>query len=504
MAGNACFIKGLEKMQKSIKRNFLMNIILTSSSFIFPLLSFPYIQRILGPEGTGKVSFASSIISYFSLIARLGIPTYGVRACAKLRNDVKKLSQLVQELFCINLIMTFITYILLFLVLKIVPKFQEDKSLYLIISLEIIFYTIGLEWLFRGLEQYTYISISSIACKFFAVIAMFILVRNADDYIIYGGLTIFAASASYLLNFFYSRRFVTLRPTGELHLRQHIKPIMVFAAMTCATMIYLHLDVAMLGFMRSNTDVGYYNMAVKIKVLLVSVVTSLGHVILPRSAYYIDQGKNEEFHLLVQKALNFVLVVAAPLVVYFIIFAQETIMVLSGSAYLNSVLPMKIIMPTVLLIGLSNISGIQILIPLGKEKLVLYSEIIGALVDLVLNYLLIPRFAATGAAFGTLIAEFVVLFIQFIILRNIIVKIFKTIHFRPIIIALLGGIIVSLSVYYTIRFLPSANSSMLSWNIVLLFSSVVSFFSVYGVILLLLKEPFVLSVYDSFYHRIKH
>lgn len=499
MADYAVFFSG-GLMSKSIRHNFLMNIILTSSSFIFPLITFPYIQRVLGPDGTGKVSFASSIAAYFWLIAYLGIPTYGVRSCAKVRDNKEDLSRLVQELLCISLIMTAVAYLVFVLVIESVPRFQSDKWLYYIISLEFFFYTIGIEWMFRGLELYTYISVTSILCKIVAVIAMFALIHSKDDYLIYAGLTIFASSASYCINFFYSRKFIRLKPDGRLNLLQHIKPIMVFTAMSCATMVYLHLDVAMLGFMKTNVDVGYYNAAVKIKVMLVSVVTSLGHVLLPRSSYYVEHGRMDDFNRLVQRGLEFVLIVAAPLVVFFILFAKQGILLLSGEAYLNSVHPMQIIMPTVLFIGLSNLLGIQMLVPLGREKTVLYSEIAGALTDFVLNLLLIPRYAAAGAAFGTVMAEFVVLVIQSIALKETLKSIIPKLPYKVVLLSLLAALVVSMGVF-PITTLLADHVPYWFQSLITLVIAAALFFSVYGGLLLAFKEPLVMEVWNSIFKR---
>ena len=147
---------------KSIKVNFLMNAFLTMSSFIFPLLTFPYISRVLLPEGTGKISFANSFIQYFILFAGLGIPTYGVRACAKVRDDKEKLSRTVHELLSINLIMCVAAYIILFVILEFVDQFHGDRELYLVYSILIFLNAVGMEWLYKSLELYSYITIRSI------------------------------------------------------------------------------------------------------------------------------------------------------------------------------------------------------------------------------------------------------------------------------------------------------------------------------------------------------
>lgn len=159
----------------------------------------------------------------------------------------------------------------------------------------ILFNTIGVEWLYKGLEQYSYITVRSIVFKFIALLAMFLLVHEKEDYVIYGGITIFAAAGSNFLNFINLRKYIYLRPMGEYNFRQHIKPISVFFAMSIATTIYTNMDNVMLGFIKGTTENGYYDAAVKIKNILVSFVSSLGTVLLPRVSYYIETGEKEEF-----------------------------------------------------------------------------------------------------------------------------------------------------------------------------------------------------------------
>lgn len=183
------------KKHKSIKRNFIMNVILTMSNFIFPLITFPYVSRILLPVGTGNVSFATSLISYFSLFAQLGIPTYGIRACAKVRDNREELTRTAHELLAINIVMDVVSYAILVLALLFVPRLQKDRTLYVVVSATILLTSIGMEWLYKALEQYTYITIRSIVFKFIALVAVFLLIHEQEDYVIYGGISILAGSA---------------------------------------------------------------------------------------------------------------------------------------------------------------------------------------------------------------------------------------------------------------------------------------------------------------------
>lgn len=473
----------MSKGYASLKKNFVMNALLTMSSFLFPLITFPYVSRILLPAGTGKVSFAISLISYFNLFAQLGIPTYGIRACAKVRDNREDLTRTAQELLIINLVLSVISYAALFCAVLLVPRLREERTLYVVVSATIILTSIGMEWIYKALEQYTYITIRSIVFKFMALIAMFLLVHEQSDYVAYGGITILAASASNVLNFINVHRYIDLKPVGNYNFKRHLRPVSIFFAMACATTIYTHLDTVMLGFMKSDEDVGYYNAAVRIKSILVSIVTSLGAVLLPRASYYVQKGQMDEFRKITRKAMNFVFLVASPMMLYFIYFAREGIFFLSGEAYTGSILPMQIIMPTLLFIGLTNIMGIQMLVPLGREKKVLYSEVAGAVIDVILNAILIPYYASVGAAIGTLVAEFVVFLVQYRALRDEIKEVFQSIHYSVIVIALLVASVMSL----WIKLLDLG-------NFVTLMASAILFFGAYGLFLLIEKESLLVEI----------
>ena len=478
--------------QKSLKLNVIMNSILTMSSFIFPLITFPYVSRVLSPVGTGKVAFATSFISYFSMIAQLGIPTYGIRVCAQVRDDKIKLSKTVHELLFVNMITTILSYIGLVFALIFIPRLQADKPLYIVVSITILLNSIGMEWLYKALEQYTYITIRSILFKFIGLIAMFILVHEQKDYVFYGFITIFATSASNVLNFVNAHKYIEHRYIGGYEIRKHLKPIGVFFAMSIAATIYTNIDSVMLGFMTSDADVGYYNAAVRIKTIMVSIVTSLGAVLLPRASYYIEHDLIDEFYRITSKALNFVFLLASPMMIYFMIFAKEGIFFLSGDSYAGSIVPMQVIMPTILLIGITNISGIQMLIPLGKEKVVLYSEVAGAVVDVIINALLIPSMASVGAAIGTLIAELVVLMVQFVYLKGKIFTALKNVHYIRIVIAI---IVSGIAVIWIKTFEFG--------NFVTLCISASLYFAVYGMILLLSKEPLVVEIFNQIIGKIR-
>ena len=178
-----------------------MNMILTASTFIFPLITLPYITRVLSVEGVGKVNVATSIAQYFSMVAMLGVPTYGIRACAQVRDDREKLTKTVQEILLLNLLISVFVYAAYFVAIWKVPKIHNDADFILDHESTIIFNVIGVEWLYKGLEQYTYITVRSIIFKAIGLVLMFLFVRHQGDYVIYGAISIVATVGSNFLNF---------------------------------------------------------------------------------------------------------------------------------------------------------------------------------------------------------------------------------------------------------------------------------------------------------------
>ncbi len=477
----------------SVRFNFVMNFILTISNFIFPLITFPYASRVLQAQGVGTVSFASSIITYFTMVGMMGIPTYGIRACAKIRNDEKKLGKTVQEVFLLNAIVMLIALIGLAFSVFMVPKLAQEKMLYLIMSSTLIFNVLGVEWLYKALEKYSYITIRSIVFKFLSLILLLLLVKNKEDYVLYGAITVFAGVGSNLLNFLNLRRLIDLKPVKNLNLKQHIKPCLTFFLLTVSTTIYLNVDTTLLGFIKGDHQVGYYTAAVKIKQILVSIVTSLGTVLLPRLSFYHEQERHAEFRTLVEKALSFVFVLAIPLTLFFILDAKESILFLSGNDFLPAVLPMQLIMPTVIFIGISNLMGIQILVPMQKETLVVVSTIIGALVDVLINVIIIPLFGASGAAFAGSIAELTVVLVQLYFLRDLIVPMLKRIGLWKVILSTLAAVCATLVL-----------KGFLSFGAFLtLAATAIVFFAVYGLFLLITKEKFTIDTLQSLLVRFK-
>ena len=484
------------KKTRTIKENFLMNIILMGSAYILPFLMTPYVSRILLPEGMGKISFATSVLTYFTMFAMLGVPTYGIRACAIVRDNKEKLSQTVQEILLINIVMSIVMYSVFIIALFNVPELSENKFLFAVMSSMIFLNVIGAEWVYRALEEYKEIAIRSIVMKALALALTFILIHRQEDIVLYGAITIIASSGSYLWNFISLRKYVDLKPNSKYtySIKKHLKPISIFFSMSVATTIYTNLDVVMLGFLTNDIQMGYYDAAVKIKMLLVAVVSSLGSVLLPRVSYYLSQGMTDEFKRITSRALNCILLLAVPLAIYSMLFVKPIISLISGKAFLEAIPIMQVLMPTIIFIGMTNIMGIQMLVPLGKENWVLYSEILGACVNIAINTILIPKYAAYGAAVGTLIAELCVFLVQFWATREYVVSVYKKINYKNMFIAcFLAGFISNVII----------KKFIISTDIIIILISVLLFFFIYGITLILVKEPEIMNVLENIINLMK-
>lgn len=396
----------------SLKKNFIMNCILTVSSLAVPFVTFPYVSRILLPEGIGRVSFATSVINYFLIFVQLGIPTYGIRAIAQVRDNRRDLSQRIKEILLINIFTCFIGYLFLAVFLMFGISDHEYRLLYCILGITLLTDSLGVEWLYKGLEQYRYMTIRSLFFKFLSLMGIFLFVKEKQDYLVYAFFSVFASAGSNLCNFIMIHKYVDREKIKIRDTIKHLKPILYFLAMSVAITVYTNLDNIMLGVVTDDVQVGYYSAVVKVRSLLLSIVTALGGVLLPRTSYYIERGFYDEFYKVCRKAFHFICLLAIPLTSFFMLTAELCVYILAGEEFLPAAKPLRWIMPTVFLVGVSNLIGVQMLIPLHKEKKSFQSVLIGAIVNFILNTFLITNFKASGAALATTVAEAVVLIVQ--------------------------------------------------------------------------------------------
>ncbi len=394
---------------KSIKKNFLYNLVLRIMNVIFPLVTFPYVARVLSPEGIGRVDFTLAFIQYFILIAQVGIPMYGIKECSKYRDNKELLSKKVQEILIINFTMMVFSYIILLFFMSTQNYLYNYRTLIFISSLNIFGASIGIEWFFQSIEEYRYITIRSILVKIISIICIFLFVKNTEDVFLYLIITVLSSFLSYIYNFVYANKHINLfRIYEEYDIKSHIKPILTLFMMSIAVSIYINLDKVMLGVLVGDRYVGLYSAANKMIRVVLSVVTALGTVLLPRISYYIEHGKNEKINNIITKSLNFILMITIPAVIGIIILAKPIIILFAGEQYLQAVKTIQILSALIPIIGLSNLVGIQILLSYNLERITLIATMTGATINIILNYILIPKYFHNGAATSSIIAELIV------------------------------------------------------------------------------------------------
>lgn len=408
--------------QKSLKINAFYSVLQVFLSLIFPLITFPYASRILLPDGIGKVNFANSIISYFILIARLGISGYATREASKIRDDRNAISKLFKEIITINFVCCFIAYILFFISLCFVPKFYDYRTLLLVTSIKILFSVLGIEWIFTANEEFKYITIRTFFIQLFSLIYLFVFIHTSEDIIHYAIFGILTTIGCNIFNFVFIGKYVNLRYKTKLEIKKHLKAIIVFLGITIVTSIYTMLDTTMLGFLSTDTEVGYYTASTKLGHMVLSMLTSITAVLLPRLTNYAQRNDDSSFRELVKKSANILLLLSIPMTFGLIILAKPLVLLLSGEQYLPAIPSMQLISPILIIISFGSLVGVQILPAIGKEKISFYSYIAGAVTNVVLNSILIPRYGSFGAAIGTVSAESIVTFIQVFYVKKYLFK----------------------------------------------------------------------------------
>ena len=425
-------VEGKEYHIHSNIYNVIMGFILKSSQLLFPLITFPYVTRILLSEGVGKVSFAQSVIEIFSMIAMLGIPLYGIKACARVRDDNIQLATTVKELLIINTIAMSFSFLLLFFSILFISKLSDICVLLSVFSIKIILTVFGVEWFYQAIEQYDYITIRSVLGKLVAIILLFFIVKDSSDVIAYSFVLVVGTVGSNIFNIFRLHKFISFREINKCNIKRHIKPLFVLFAFSATTTIYHSVATVFVGFLSSEIDVGYFTTATKVRTLLPGVITVASSVLLPRTSYLLTQNRKSDFFDLLRNSFNFNLLLAIPISILCIIKSYNIILILAGRNFVDAVLAMQIVMPSVVLVGLTNVIGIQLFLPLNKENFVFISTLIGAIVNIILNFFLIPSYGVNGAAFSTTITELIVLFVQYMFLIKLKIKLFDIKEFLKI------------------------------------------------------------------------
>lgn len=401
----------------SVKKNFFYSTLLTGANYIFPLIVFPYISRVLGVSRIGACNFVDSIVHYFTIFAMLGISVVGVREIAKVKEDRDRLNGCFSSIFTINTFLTTIALIVYIICSYCVPKLNAHIDLMWIGAIKLCFNYLTIEWLFKGLEEFKFITTRTLIIKTIYVISVFIFVKQESDYVIFFWLTSISVALNAIINCFYSRRYVTFKIKG-LYIKEYLLPILILGVYAVLTNMYTTFNVAFLGFQTSETEVGYYSTANKIFAISLSIFSALTGVLLPRMSSLISSNKLEEYKVILSKTTDFLLAFSLPAIVLVIIFAPELILLISGKGYEGAITPLQIMIPLLFIIGYEQILVIQGLMPLKKDRSILVNSIIGAIVGIVCNLIIVPTLKSSGSAIVWLISEMSVLIVAQMYMRK--------------------------------------------------------------------------------------
>lgn len=394
-------------MSTSLKKNFAYKGLLTLATPIMGMITFPYISRVLGVENVGLVNFVDNTINYFLLFATMGIGSLGVRSIAAVRGNQDELNKTFSNLLGLNLLFTLGTLLVYTLLITVVPKFNLNSELFYVGTAKILFTSLLVEWFFTGIENFKYITIRTLLIRLIYIIAVFVFIRQANDYKLYFVLTTAVVVINAIINLCYSRKYVHIIPP-ELISGRFLKENATLGVYALMTSMYQTFNVMYLGLACNNTEVGYYTSAFKLYNLILSVFTAFTSVMLPRMSSLLSQGETDKFKEYINKSMAFVSLFSIPLIVCCSIMAPEIIYLLCGNGYEGAIMPMRIIMPAILFVGIAQILAIQVLMPLKKDKTLLLASDLGAVMSLLINIILVHKIQSIGSAIVLLSSEFIV------------------------------------------------------------------------------------------------
>jgi O-antigen/teichoic acid export membrane protein len=400
-----------------LKKNILFNTLLSVSQLLFPLVTFPYASRVLGPEAIGAVSFADNFTTYFLIFSALGIPLYGVREIAKVKADKVRLGIVFSELLIIHFCTSIIAVIILFSISYYTPRMNVNMGLYQIGMAIVLGSVFMAEWFFQGIEKFRFIAVRSVCIRMFTIALLFVCVKGVADRDLYYGLNLVSIIIGASINILAITKHIRISWVN-ISLKRHFKPLLIIFSNSIITSVYLVFDTIILGFLTNDLHVGYYSAAMRISKLSMVIIGVLGTVLLPRLTVAFQEDDLITARNLISKSLSFVIFLSIPLALGTLCLANEIILLFAGPKYSASVPSLQILCFIVIIIGMAQVFSHQILLPLHQERKILYASIVGMIISLSLNFLLIPLLKQEGAAISSLSTELAVTVILFLYARK--------------------------------------------------------------------------------------
>lgn len=482
--------------ERSLTHNAILNLIKQSLTIVFPLITFPYVSRVLGSSEFGKYHFATSIVSYFALLATFGLTNFAIREGARIRDDHATFSKLASELFSFNVLTTLVAYLGLFLLSFLNAKVNTYALLISMHSISILLTTIGLDWVNTVYEDFLYLTIRYIILQFLSLIAIFLFVRTSNDTLIYGIIMLAGSYGGNLLNLFYIRKYVNIHFTFKIPVKHFFLPMAILFINSLAVIIYVNSDITILGFFRSETEVGIYSFSSKIYNILKHLINAVIVVAVPRLVALL-QNEKERYNQYLSTILNLLLLVLLPVATGVFVLSRSIILIVGGSEYLTGETTLKTLSFALIFALISSIYTNGILIIARLEKYTLIGTGISAILNIIGNLLLIPSMGISGAALTTVLAEFVNLMIQRYYSQKIIVK-EKLLSNKTILFSTSGSFIVLIASLAANYFLRSNSVLIAIYRVIIV--TLVSLVS-YTTLLIIGKYPLVRTLQTKFLKR---
>ena len=391
-------------------KNIFYNVLLAISQVLFPLITFPYLARTLGPEHVGLINFSESFAKYFVILAALGIPIYGVREIAKCANNTQSRSKIFLEIFSINLYCTFFFSILFYISIKIFPDLSQHASLFKWALLYFILQIFNLEWFFSGLGEFKFIALRSFFIRLLFILSVFIFIKSKLDYLKYIQMQVGLSVILACLNLFKINKLLQFDRIifCKLNYFKHLKPLFYLFLTIFSISIYFSLDTVLLGFLADNESVGYYATALKLNRLVIAVLSAISAAMFPSIMSYFHRNQLDKFNELVKDCFFLLISLSMPIVILLFGCAPEIVEILFGTNYNRAIIPLQITTPLIFIVSLSTIFGFQVLSALGKDKQILYSALYGMTISIILSFILVPVYKEIGTSITILLTELIV------------------------------------------------------------------------------------------------
>ena len=472
-------------MKKSVKLNYIYNVSYQLLLIIIPIITTPYLARVLGPEGNGIYGYTYSIITYFTLLGTLGVSLYGQREVAYNQNNLLNRSKIFWE---INLI-RFITMGISIIVFFFMYCYEGVYSIYYrILIMEFISCMLTITWFFQGLEEFKIVVIRSMIIKFFSVILVFVLIKNQNDLWKYIAIVAGSSLLGSMSLWPMLKNRVKMVKFKDLNLKRHIKPILLLFIPQIALQIYTVLDKSMIGLLTNNmSEVAYYDQSQKIVKALLTVITSISTVMLPRIASCFAENNKKRIKEYMNNTFRFIFLFAFPLLFGIVAVANPFVPLFFGKGYEKIKIIMPLLSIIVIFISVSTIIGMQYLLSTKQQKKYTISIVVGAITNFILNLLLIGKFKSLGACVGTIVAEFVIMLLDLYFVR----KDFDLIYIIKMGLKYLVLSLIMFIVIYPIQYLALSNFYIL---ILQVFIGGL----VYFILLLIVRDKFILEECNKF------